>query len=225
MRRGAETVYADTFGIARGRQRPVADQSGAQQRGGLRIGIVIGQRETIILVGSRVFRVTAVQRVAGETRLVAQVLAPAQAKAAMPAGVAQPGHAQPLPDGEALDLFALGDHDADDLVAGYQRQFRLGEFAVQDVQVGAAHAAGADLEQHLVVAARGRRQFDESQGRVGFFQNHCAHVVPLVLSKTLATPYSTKEYCPSPRTKSMCHLNGTAANCSRPYNEQRNWDR
>ena len=36
-----------------------------------------------------------------------------------------------------------------DLVAGHERQLRVGQLAVDDVQVGAADAAGAHLEEHL----------------------------------------------------------------------------
>ena len=187
VRRGAETVYADFFRITRGNQRTVTDQSGAQQRGGFGIAINFRNRKTITLVGHRVFRITAVQRVAGKARAVAQVLALAQAIAAMPAGVTQPRHAQSLPDGKSPGMFALGGNDAYDLMAGYQRQLGLGKFAVQYMQIGAAHAAGADLEQHIVGAAFWQRQLDESQGRSGCFQNHCAHVVPLFVSGTTAT--------------------------------------
>ena len=41
---------------------------------------------------------------------------------------------------------------ADDLVAENERQLRVGELAVDDVQVGAADAAGAHAEQHLARA-------------------------------------------------------------------------
>ena len=85
----------------------------------------------------------------------------------MPAGVAQPRHAQPLTDGEAFDTPPSGNHGADDLMAGYQGQPGLGKFAVQYVQVGAAYAAGADLEQHLVGATFWPWQFGQSQRRTG----------------------------------------------------------
>ena len=41
------------------------------------------------------------------------------------------------------------EHLADDLVAGDERQLRVGELAVDDVQVGPADAAGAHAQQDL----------------------------------------------------------------------------
>ena len=52
--------------------------------------------------------------------------------------------------GNTVDSRALLDDD--DLVAEHERQFRIRQFAVDDVEFGAAHAAGADADQHLIGA-------------------------------------------------------------------------
>ena len=44
------------------------------------------------------------------------------------------------------------DDDADDLVTGDQRQRGIRQFAVDDVQIGAAHAAGMHAQQDLAAA-------------------------------------------------------------------------
>ena len=149
MRRRAEPVEAEPLGVARQAQRPEADQAGAEQRRRLEIRVAVGNREAEALVGDRVLRVAAVERVAGEARVVAEVLAPRPAVAARAAGPAQPRHADPLARREARRRPGRRRDRADDLVAQHQRQLRLGQLAVDDVQVGAADAAGAHLERDL----------------------------------------------------------------------------
>ena len=83
-------------------QRPVADQPGAQQRCDLQVGVALGQREAVALVGDRQLRVAAVDVPPGEARAVTQVLAAAQAVAAAPARPAEPGDADARPDARRL---------------------------------------------------------------------------------------------------------------------------
>ena len=54
-------------------------------------------------------------------------------------------------------------HRGDDLVAEDQGKLRPGQLAVCDVQVGAAHAAGADFEQDLAGARFRQRTILETQ--------------------------------------------------------------
>ena len=50
-----------------------------------------------------------------------------------------------------LEAFASADDLADDLMPGTSGSFGRVELAVDDVQVGPAHAARADPQQHLAV--------------------------------------------------------------------------
>src|SRR5438105_6953826 len=93
-------------------------------------------------------RITAVARVAGEHRGVAQVLARRTTIGTDPAGRAEPGHADPLADAELGTAAERGDA-ADDLMPRDDREPRVGQFAVDEVQVGAAHAARGDLDDDL----------------------------------------------------------------------------
>ena len=86
--------------------RAKADQAGAQQRRGVRVVVAAGQGEAEALVGDRVFGEAAVAVVAGEDRVVAKVLAVHGAVAAVAAGLAEPGDADALADGEVLGLRA-----------------------------------------------------------------------------------------------------------------------
>ena len=49
----------------------------------------------------------------------------------------------------------------DDLVADHERKLRVGELAVHDVQVGAAHAAHVDTDEHLARSRLRLRQLSQ----------------------------------------------------------------
>ena len=89
------------------------------------------------------FGIAAVDLVAGEPGLVAEVLLASLTKHTRAAGATEPGHADPLADLETAHPVAERLHHADDLVPEHQGQLRLSQFAVEDVEIGAAHAASA----------------------------------------------------------------------------------
>ena len=149
---GAEAVEADPLGLADQAQRPVADQPGAEQRRRLLVRVALRERQAEALVGDGQLGVAAVEVIAGEAGVVAEVLAAGAAVAALAVGPAEPGDADAVAGREALRPLARAGDGADDLVARHQRQRRLAELAVEDVQVGAADAAGADRDQHLAGA-------------------------------------------------------------------------
>ena len=152
VRRRAEAVKADPLARPRRLQAAPADQSGAEQRRG---GDRVARRRQLQRergLGDEVRGVAAVAGVAGELGMVAKILAALVAIEAMAAGVRQPGNADPLADGEILDPGAEPLDQADHLVAGNDRQPRIGQLAVDDVQIGAADAAGFDANQQLAPA-------------------------------------------------------------------------
>ena len=108
-----------------------------------------GQREHVARVGDGVLGVAAVALIAGEARLRAEVLGAAPAEAAAPARPAEPGDADAVADRDIAHAVAERLDRADDLVAEDERQCRVGQLAVDDVQVGAADAAGPHPDQHL----------------------------------------------------------------------------
>ena len=77
---------------------------------------------------------------AGEACAHAEVLPAAAAVLALAAGPAQPRNAHPL---------ATADDGADDLVTRGDGIAARGQLAIDQVQVGAAHAAGAHFDEHL----------------------------------------------------------------------------
>ena len=98
---------------------------------------------------------------------LAEVLAARAAVAALAAGPAQPRDPDPVAGREALRPLPRLDHLADDLVAEDQRQLRLGELAVDDVQVGAADAAGDHPDESLPGPGLGIGQLGPASGRLG----------------------------------------------------------
>jgi len=73
-------------------------------------------------------------------------------------------------DLEPGDAGPQGRDRADDLVAEHQRQLRIGQVPVGDVEVGATHAAGLDRDEDLAGAGRGVGDLHEAQGPAGSFE-------------------------------------------------------
>src|SRR5439155_25951865 len=90
-----EPIDAQRSRVARQPVRAVADQARAQQVCGLAVVIAIRQGETEARVGERVLRISAIELVAREALLGAEILATAGAVAAVAARAAQPGHTDP----------------------------------------------------------------------------------------------------------------------------------
>ena len=81
-----------------------------------------------------------------------KIFAPGAAIGAYPAGGAEPRYADARARRKSSDALARRRNATDDLVAGHHRTARVGEFAVDDVQVGAANPARRDLDQDLARA-------------------------------------------------------------------------
>jgi hypothetical protein len=63
--------------------------------------------------------------------------------------MAKPGDADPFAGRKAVHTITEGMNMPDDFVAWYDRQCRVGQITVDDMQVGAADAAGRDFHQNL----------------------------------------------------------------------------
>ena len=145
---GAEAVETERLALARHAIAAPADQAGAQPGRDLGVVARLAERKAKPRIGDRMGRIAAVARIAGEHRRIAQVLGAAAAIGTGPAGRAQPGHADALADGKAAHaLHPMRRHAADDLVARHDRQFRVFQFAVDHMQIGAADPAGRDRDQ------------------------------------------------------------------------------
>ena len=92
------------------------------------------------------FGVTAVGVVAGEARILTEVLAFGPAEAARAAGMPEPGDADPLAELEARTAGAELIDTPDNLMARDDWNVVLGQVAFNDVQVGSTDGAAGDLE-------------------------------------------------------------------------------
>jgi len=68
----------------------------------------------------------------------------------MAAGMAEPRHADPIPDREPIHACAQTHHAAHNLMPRYDRQ-RPVNIAVDDMQIGSAHTAGQHLKQQFAL--------------------------------------------------------------------------
>src|SRR5207245_6691510 len=112
-----EAVEAELPAVAGQPQRAEADQACAQQGGRLQVGVAGREGEAEARVGHGVLRVSAVDVIAGEARLVAEVLLAGAAVAARAVRPAQPGHADAIADAPALDVRPTRFPGSDDLMA------------------------------------------------------------------------------------------------------------
>ena len=98
VRGRAESVDAKRSGLRGHRIGAIPDKAGAQERSGVQVVVAVRQWKDETRVGGREFRVTAVDLVAGEARLGAEVFTPRYAECAMSARRAEPGHANAAAD-------------------------------------------------------------------------------------------------------------------------------
>ena len=175
VRRGAEAVDAEGLGRARHAMRAVADQPGAEERRGIGIAVAVRDAEAVAVVGEDEVLVAAVEMAAGEARVVAEILLAGMAEAAAAAGAAEPGNADPLADGEAMGAVAHPRHLADDLVPRDHRMAAHRQLAVDEVEVGAADAAGEHPQEQLGRPGLGNRPFLEPETLSRPTAHHCPH--------------------------------------------------
>src|SRR5438093_3140662 len=107
---------------------------------------------TVARISDAILRVAAVDRVAGEARVIAKILA--TGRAVMTTFI------RPSEPRDAHALAARVDH-ARDLMARNERQLRLRELAVHDVKVGATHGTRFDPNQDLALFRLRLRDIDE----------------------------------------------------------------
>ena len=160
----AETPTGRQLGAAEGTK---ADDAGAQQRCRLFVAEAVGKGQGVGLVDHRELGVAAVVVPAGEPRGGAEVLVTADAPAAAPARVAQPGDPGALARLEAGGTRPDRIDDADDLVTGNDAPTPRLDVALGEVEVGAAHAARRDADADLARSGHRTRSADGNQRAAG----------------------------------------------------------
>ena len=175
MRRAAEAVEPESGGTTRHPQGAEPDRSGAQQRRHLEVGEGVREHEARACVRDGRLPVAAVELIPGEQRAFAEVLPPGGAVPALPAGPSQPGDADPIPDRHALDMVTHRLDHPHDLMARHQRERRIRELSVHDVQVGSTHPTDPHPDANLPRRRLRIRHVLRMQRFAGALEHHRAH--------------------------------------------------
>ena len=177
VRRGTEAVETNRVRITCQAERPVSDEAGAEEGRGLRVRVALGDRKAEALVGKCQLGEAAVDVIPGEAGVVAQVLSTGDAVSADPARRTEPRHADACAPSEPS---AAVDNLADDLVSEDERQLRVLELAVEDMEVGTAHAAGAHAKENLSGRGRWVGDVSEHEPRAWGLEDHGSHDTALI---------------------------------------------
>jgi hypothetical protein len=86
--------------------------------------------KAIALIRDGIFRISPIERIAGEPCLVTQVFLASPAVRAPAARCSEPRHANPVPHGKPLDLFPSLNDGTDDFVSRDHRELWPREIAV-----------------------------------------------------------------------------------------------
>src|SRR5208283_713761 len=149
MRRRAKTEESNPLASSHTRhpQAAEADDAGAQQRRRVQVIQFLRQLEDKIAARRGKLRVTAIDGVAGEHRLIAKIFFSTPAIRTGSIHPADPGNADSRTDRQVCSCSL---HDiADYLVAGDERVLSRRQFSIYDVQIGAADPAGTHPKQNL----------------------------------------------------------------------------
>jgi hypothetical protein len=149
MCRSAKAINPEALHVTRRSQRAIADQPGAEQRCCRDIVILIGQREAVTCIGHRSLGIAAIDLIAGEAGLLAQILPAAPAILAFPAGPAKPGNAHAVARLELRHVWADRNNPADDFMARDHVRLRVGQLAIQQMQIRPADAAGKHRDRYF----------------------------------------------------------------------------
>jgi hypothetical protein len=97
-------------------------------------------------------RITAVAGITSEQRTIAKIFLAIAAEPAASASLTQPRHPDAAANSKRSDTLADHIDAADNFVARYEREFGIWQFSIDNMQVGAAHAARRDANSHLSVS-------------------------------------------------------------------------
>ena len=178
MRRVAKAIETNPLRVAGQPQGAIADQSRAEQWRRLQVRIVLRQWKTEALIGDEVLRIAAIEVIAGEFRLQAQVLETAPAEAAGFVNESEPGHADSLFRRKAVRAIAPPGDVANHHVPDDEWQLGVQQLAVDDVKIGAADGADGDLDQDLLRARAWDGQVFEAQRLSDGAEAHRLHAPP-----------------------------------------------
>lgn len=144
-----EEAEAATGRDARDVQGAIADHTTTEERRSREVLEGVRETEREVCINREVLGEATIAMPASECGRFAEILQPGGAEFTGPAGGAQPGDAGTVAGSPATDATAKSYHTAHGLVTGNERQPSRTNIALRELQVGAADATGADLEQEF----------------------------------------------------------------------------
>ena len=170
-------VEPQLFAGAGYHERSPADQASAEQGSQRHVIASFAERERIAGIGDGCRREAAVAGIPGEERAIAKVFLVTPAIGTDATGVAEPRNADALTHAQPFD--GRPDHidTADDLVAGDDRHLRIGQLAIDNMQVCAADAAGGNLDSNLTRPRLPIGKIGPFKRSPKLFQHHRLHGV------------------------------------------------
>jgi hypothetical protein len=130
-------------------------------------------------VGQGVFAIAAIDLISGEARPLAQILAAAATVRTFTTSPAEPRYADSFPEVHTLDPASDCRYRSDDLVTRNERQFRLCELPIENMEIRTADAARVNANQHLTGAwLRTVDAIIQPQWHAGGIKHHRAHGEP-----------------------------------------------
>ena len=145
------------------------------------MGKAFRDRETILGTRDDMAGISAIPGAAGKFGIVAEIFAAGQAIATLAAAGTEPGDPDPVTHREARYAVTDLHNPADNLVPRNDGIAGIWDFPVGDMKVGAAHAAGKNLDQYLVGTRRGHVSRDRAKRPARAIQLHCTIFFPPLL--------------------------------------------
>src|SRR5205823_12294037 len=97
-------------------------------------------------------RITAITGITSEQRTITKIFLAIAAELAVSTGLTQPRHADAATNFKPSDTVADHIDAADNFVTRHEWELGIWQFAIDDMQVGAAHAARRDANSHLSIS-------------------------------------------------------------------------
>jgi hypothetical protein len=100
------------------------------------------------------------------------------AKLALSTGPAEPRNSNAIPNAKSSDPFTNRFDSPDNFVSENQGQFRLRQFAVDNMQIGSTNGACGNADEKLARCRTRRVHVAQDKRRPNLFQQHRAHAAP-----------------------------------------------
>ena len=160
-------VNAKCARIAGFSERAIANQTSTEERRGGDIIKCLGEMVAKFGICQGKFGVSSIKCVASEPGLLTEIFSIRTAISALATGPSQPWDSNAFAKLKSPDSVAKLLNAADDFVAGNQGQFRFGQFAIDDVQIGSAYGARSDAHKDLFRTPGSRSVTEPTRPAVG----------------------------------------------------------